>query len=311
LGAAAWWAFAGLLVGASLVVPPLHRKPLLLAGHLGLVLIVLGATWNSTTMHWLRTRWFGETKTPAGFVILAEGETSGRILGTDAKPIGRLPVQLRLEEFRIERYPLDPDARWRFVVKTLIPGSGQTRPTWRQAVVPWEHGKEVKLPGCEVHMRALRTKREGPAPQVEVHLRRGQVKKDSLFAPPDAAEPLRLPLNSLYENDPAWLADGAAVLFFGPPTPPVKDYISEVTVLQDGEPVGRGRIEVNHPLKVGGYHIYQHSNDTRGGQSTILRAVSDSGMGLVYAGFAALLVGLAGHAALGLLGAARRKAAGS
>jgi len=272
------------------------------------VLIIVGATWNSHTLHLLRARWFGETKIPAGYVILAEGETSDQILNTAAEPVGRLPVHLRLEDFRIERYPLDPDARWRFVVKTFEAGSAEARPAWRQDEVPWKPGEETKLPGCGLHMHVLRVQRQGATPEVEIRLRRGQEKKDSLFAPQDAADPLRLPLNSLYEDDAAWVADGAPVLFFQPPVPPVKDYISEVTVLGEGRSVGRHRIEVNHPLHVGGYHVYQHSYDTRGEQFTVLRAVSDSGMPLVYSGFVTLLVGLGGHGVLRLIEAGRRKA---
>ncbi|MFP4053858.1 MAG: cytochrome c biogenesis protein ResB [Phycisphaerae bacterium] len=300
-GAGVWWALAGLLVGASLAVRSLHRRPLLLAGHLGLVLIVLGATWNSPTLHLLREKWFGETKVPAGYVILAEGETSGSILGRDSEPVGRLPFELRLEDFRIEHYPPDPQARWRFVVRTLDPGSREALPTWREAAVPWKPGEETILPGCSVHMRVLQVHRQDGTPEVEIRLRRGQEKKESLFAPQNATDPLRLPLNALYQDDPAWVADGAPVLFFQPPTPPVKDYVSEVTVLRDGKPVGRRRIEVNHPLHQGGYHLYQHSYDTRAGRFTVLRAVSDSGMGLVYAGFVTLLVGLGGHGVVRLI----------
>jgi len=51
-------------------------------------------------------------------------------------------------------------------------------------------------------------------------------------------------------------------------------------------------VKVNHPLHYGGYYFYQHSYDAQDGQYSVLMVVSDSGLAFVYAGYAALCVGV-------------------
>jgi hypothetical protein len=75
----------------------------------------------------------------------------------------------------------------------------------------------------------------------------------------------------------------------------VRDYISDVSVIQHGRPVACKIIEVNHPLHYGGYYFYQQSYDTQDGQYTILSVVSDSGLSIVYSGYLMLGVGVFWH----------------
>ena len=77
--------------------------------------------------------------------------------------------------------------------------------------------------------------------------------------------------------------------------PAVKEYTSDVTVLEEGRPVVQKAIEVNHPLHYGGYHFYQHSYDTEAGQYTVLHVVSDSGWNAVRIGFFVMLAGAFAH----------------
>jgi hypothetical protein len=75
----------------------------------------------------------------------------------------------------------------------------------------------------------------------------------------------------------------------------VRDYISDVQVVKDGNVVAEKSIEVNHPLHFGGYHFYQSSYDTNAHRYTILSVVSDTGLNLVYAGYLALGTGVFWH----------------
>jgi len=75
----------------------------------------------------------------------------------------------------------------------------------------------------------------------------------------------------------------------------VRDYISELEVIKDGEVLAEKNIEVNHPLHFGGYHFYQHSYDTEANQYTILLVVSDTGLAPVYAGYLMLCAGVFWH----------------
>jgi hypothetical protein len=76
---------------------------------------------------------------------------------------------------------------------------------------------------------------------------------------------------------------------------PVRDYISDVQVIKDGNVVAEKSIEVNHPLHFGGYHFYQSSYDAQGHRYTVLSVVSDTGLNLVYAGYLAFGVGVFWH----------------
>jgi cytochrome c biogenesis protein ResB len=75
----------------------------------------------------------------------------------------------------------------------------------------------------------------------------------------------------------------------------VRDYISDIQVIKDGNVVAEKSIEVNHPLHFGGYHFYQSSYDTQAHRYTVLSVVSDTGLDFVYAGYTALCIGVFWH----------------
>ncbi len=75
----------------------------------------------------------------------------------------------------------------------------------------------------------------------------------------------------------------------------IRDYISDVQVVKDGNVVAEKSIEVNHPLHFGGYHFYQSSYDAEGHKYTVLSVVSDMGLNLVYAGYLMLGIGVFWH----------------
>jgi hypothetical protein len=75
----------------------------------------------------------------------------------------------------------------------------------------------------------------------------------------------------------------------------ISDYISELEVAQDGKVLAEKDIEVNHPLRYGGYHFYQVDYDHRAGKYTVLEVVSDTGLVVVYAGYWMLCLGVIWH----------------
>ena len=83
----------------------------------------------------------------------------------------------------------------------------------------------------------------------------------------------------------------APVLDLLKPIRPVKDYVSEVAVIRDGEVVAEKAIEVNKPLHYGGYHFHQHSYDPQNLGYTNLSLTSDSGLAVVGVGFLLVIVG--------------------
>jgi hypothetical protein len=77
----------------------------------------------------------------------------------------------------------------------------------------------------------------------------------------------------------------------------VKDYISELEIVRNGNVVAAKNVEVNHPLHYGDYHFFQQScgEDDPLGEYTVLMVVSDSGLYLVYSGYALLVAGVFWH----------------
>ena len=82
---------------------------------------------------------------------------------------------------------------------------------------------------------------------------------------------------------------------YQPPQMP-KDYISELTVLEDGQERVRRHIEVNHPLSYGGYLFHQQSwGQDEHGLYSVIGVVSNSGLEAVFTGYAVLAAGIAGQ----------------
>ncbi len=75
-----------------------------------------------------------------------------------------------------------------------------------------------------------------------------------------------------------------------PMSGPVKDYKSDVEVIEEGSAVARKIVEVNDPLHYGGYHFYQHSHI--GDDVSTLMAVSDAGLYWVWAGLTVMTAGI-------------------
>lgn len=76
--------------------------------------------------------------------------------------------------------------------------------------------------------------------------------------------------------------------------PAVKQYRSALTVLE-GAAALPAVVSVNHPLHHGGYHIYQMAWGQDPEIYSILLVASDSGLGVVYAGFILLVLGAVGR----------------
>lgn len=72
----------------------------------------------------------------------------------------------------------------------------------------------------------------------------------------------------------------------------VKEYLSNVTVVEKGGAVSQHEIKVNHPLSFQGYTIYQSSYDPSNPNFSIFQIVYDPGLWWVYSGFMILLIGM-------------------
>jgi ResB-like family protein len=138
--------------------------------------------------------------------------------------------------------------------------------------------------------RSSAPEHEWPGPLIRLVVARPQGMYMQWLAPGDSATWVDLPLIGTYADAEEWKAAGSPVLTLRRPQR-VRDYKSELVVIESGREVARKTIEVNSPLHYGGYHFYQADYDQRYQSYTVLQVVSDSGLWAVYAAFALLLVG--------------------
>lgn len=72
---------------------------------------------------------------------------------------------------------------------------------------------------------------------------------------------------------------------------PVKEFKSKLRIVEDNKTVVEKTIEVNTPLRYKGYAFYQSSYDSQELRWSGLQVVNDPGVGVVYVGFAILVIG--------------------
>ena len=81
-------------------------------------------------------------------------------------------------------------------------------------------------------------------------------------------------------------------IFYGLERAEIKSFTSVVVVKTAGEAEMRAEISVNRPLRVAGYTLYQTSYDPADAGYSLLTVTLDKGVWVVYAGFAAILLGV-------------------
>lgn len=280
LPAAVYWsAFIFILTAGLAVFKRLIRVPALSLIHCGCILTLAGAMWGSEAGHKMQSQLFGIDKIPTGQMAIYEGETENHVAVEDVEQIKELPFSIKLKDFRLEYYKPE------YLQVRSRDGEG-----WK---VPVEVGTEFSLGedfGTVTILRAFenfkiriegeqRIITDDPAsghnPALEVRIKSPAGDKETRY---------------VFERFPGHThAEDELLLSY---RRVIRDYVSELEIIKDGKVVAEKNIEVNHPLYYGGYHFYQHLYDAEAGQYTILMVTSDTGLGLVYAGYAMLCVGV-------------------
>jgi cytochrome c biogenesis protein ResB len=276
-----WTALAVLLVVGIAAFRRLVRLPGLLLVHFGCVLILAGGMWGSQAGHNLQKKLFGIDKIRKGRMAIYEGQSENHVVLDDSRLQKELPFSLKLKDFRLEYYK-----------PVYLMVQTQQGRRWR---VPVEIGKEFSL-GDDGTIKVVKsyenlkigieegknTYFEDPSPgsnpalEVQITAPDGQTSTQYVFE--------RFPGLSHGRNQ--FLLSYHRV---------ISDYISDIQVIKDDKVVAEKDIEVNHPLRFGGYHFYQSSYDDKAGQYTVLQVVSDTGLYVVYAGYWMLCIGVIWH----------------
>ena len=273
-----WFALTALLIVAIAIFRRLLQIPALLLMHLGCVLILLGGMWGSKAGHVMQRQLFGIDKIPRSQLQMKIGDQTpnSHVVIEDGNSVGELPFAVRLKDFRMEYYE---------------PG---------EIIIRNHTGRVLRLPakpGAQVSLDKLGKITVQKA--FENFKLRAEGDKQ---VPYDAPGGLNPAVQVMVERPDGSATAGYVFEYFAPIFTEaigfdltyqraIKDYISEVEIVVDGKTAAAKAIEVNHPLHYGGYHLYQYSLDERG-EYTVLQAVSDSGLNLVYGGYVMLIAGV-------------------
>ena len=277
-----WIAFTLLLIIALAVFRRLVRVPGLLLIHAGCIFILAGAMWSSETGHKLQKKLFGIDKITTGQMTIYEGHSDNRVILEDNKQIKKLPFSVGLKDFQIEYYKpayLYIQTRdgqgWKIPVETgtefsLGPelGTVKIQRAFENFKITIEGGSSTIIDDPQPGIN--------PALEVQITSPQGQVTTKYVFE--------RFGGHTRPEDKFALSYRRV-----------ISDYISRLRIIEDNNVVAEKDIEVNHPLSFGGYHFYQHYYDTEAGQYTVLMVVSNTGLGVVYAGYWMLCIGVFWH----------------
>jgi hypothetical protein len=280
-----WTALAVLLVAGIAAFSRLVRLPGLLLIHFGCVLILVGGMWGSPGGHNLQKKLFGIDKIRKGRMAVYEGQSENHVVLDGTRRQKELPFSLKLKDFRLEYYrpvyllvQTRQGRRWRVPVEIGRgfslgdAGTIEVVKLYENFKIGIEEGKRVPFddpsPGSN------------PAIEVQITAPAGQTSTQYVFE--------RFPGLNHGQNE--LLLTYHRV---------ISDYISELQIIKDDKVIAEKDIEVNHPLRFGGYHFYQSSYDDKAGQYTVLQVVSDTGLYVVYAGYWLLCLGATWHFWLG------------
>jgi hypothetical protein len=284
-----WLALMTLLPAAFVVFRRLIRLPGLLLIHAGGILILAGALWGSVTGLKVQNRLcrkasltgFGIDKIQTGQMVILEGDAENRIRLEDSDQTKELPFHIKLKGFRIEYYKPEYleilTHQGRSKIPAEIGGALSIGPDFGTiTIVRVFENFKISINGDRETI--IDGPQPGYNPALEVRIKN-----------PDGAVITRY----VFERFPDHIYPGDKFLLRYHKS--VRDYISDVQVIKDGNVVAEKSIEVNHPLHFGGYHFYQSSFDTQAHRYTVLSVVSDTGLNLVYVGYLALGIGVFWH----------------
>jgi len=283
-----YWVILGAALIAGLVAfRRLIRVPGLLLIHAGCILILVGGMLSSEKGYKVS----GNDRIRKGLMQIYEGQSTNQVHVRKKEGEGRdmkeLPFLLKLNDFRIEYY--EPE------YLEIETGDGKI-----QRVVA-EVGQEIDL-GAEHGKAKIVTKFENFKMSIEDG-KRTAYEDPHPGSNPALAVQITPPLGEatthhIFSLHPGFghTQAGPKMVYNRPVNRAISDYISELEVIdKDGKIVAKKDIEVNHPLRYGGYRFYQQDYDHQAGRYTILEAVSDTGIPAVFAGYWMLCIGVTWH----------------
>ena len=278
-----WFALVLVLGAALLAFPSLLRRPALLMTHLGCVIIILGAMAGSPAGHKVANRFRDRPRIPLGYMTIFEGDQDARVFSKNDQLLAELPFKIALKDF--QRHYYEPayviyqtrsGQRGRFAAlvgsRFNLAGQGHT-----VQILKLFDNLRVTMADDHMHVSDEPGRGDNAAVDLQIHAPDGTTRRRFAFAGQAGHISPQADFHFQYVRE-------------------VRDYVSNLNVLE-GDQVARVRaVEVNRPLHYGGYDFYQQSfGFDRGRQYTVLMVVSKQGISAVYGGFALLLLGVCVH----------------
>jgi len=284
-----WCGLAALLAAGFIEFPRLLHKPGLFMIHAGCLLILAGSMWGSQAGHRLSEKLFGIRKIPNGYMLISEGNSENHVTTENLnQQLGKLPFSIKLKKFRLEYYQTDGNSAPQLYIQT------QDGQPLELAAKP---GEEISLGKIGSKLKVVKTFRN-----FKLRLEDGKkIVTDEEQGEENPAVEVRIesPDGNSYTRyvfehfgDFSHVKNELQLRYVSQEPRMIRDYFSDLAVIENEKEVVSKTIEVNHPLHYGGYHFYQYSYDSEAGKYTILSVTSDSGLYAVYSGYWLLSLGV-------------------
>jgi hypothetical protein len=301
-----YWIMFILVLGIGIAMfKRLLRSPGLLLLHLGCIAVLIGAMWGSEKGHHIQATIFGTNKIKSGTLIIYEGLSENQVLEKnvdvsfkirdeklvfyeDNKPledederIFTLPFEIKLNDFRVEYYDSP-----RLILRSSD-GAVSVLESLEIGKM-YNLGKDTSLTVLEIYKNFKLRKNDD---RVEAYNEEGPGSNPAiktLITYPDNT----VMEQTTFANHPGHSEETSRFSFQYQVNWNIRDYFSDVVVIDKENIVVDKSIQVNDPLHYGGYHFYQSNYDQQGGQYTVLSVISDSGLYIVYLGYLLIMVGI-------------------
>ncbi|MCC6484491.1 MAG: cytochrome c biogenesis protein ResB [Armatimonadetes bacterium] len=283
LGASLWsswlfllpmsWLSACLATVTSKRIWPLNwRNFCFTLSHLGLLIAILGGAWSSLGLQRLRIMAVQSQDTSS-----AEQMDGGRV---------RLPFSVRLRSFELKTFPptlaiatMDKTASEGYRLQPLagFVKAGTQVTSDAESIKVLKFFPQAANVGGVWHPVAMKS--AAPAAYVEVLSKKGELNRGWVSCG-----------SSVTPGDLVALGNTRALVM----TPPRPRSFQSLITLKEGGRLREARVEVNEPISVGAYRLYQLSYDEQAGADSaysILEIVKDRGLPVVYTGVFLMLGG--------------------
>lgn len=301
-----YWIVFILIIGIGIIMfKRLLQSPGLLLLHLGCIAVLFGAMWGSEKGHHIQKSIFGTNKIHSGSLIIYEGLTENQVLKKDVlanfrveneklvfydenKPfieederIFTLPFEIKLNDLRVEYYDsprliVRPTNGAVFVLESIEKDRmyNLDENTFLTVIEIYSNLKFRKIGD---RIEAYNKKGSGSNEAIKTLIRHSDNTIEELF---------------IFVNNPSRSEKASRFSFQYQTKWNIKDYFSDLVVIDKGNIVANKTIQVNDPLHYGGYYFYQSFYDQQEGRYTGLSVVSDSGLNIVYLGYLLIMLGI-------------------